>query len=293
VRVWPDGRGAGLAGTLPDDRRVETNAMTSLVRVIAVAGVGLGLALQGCGKTTPAAKPVEAAATPAAAAAPAKPQIEPEALAAVKRMSDYLGTLKTFQVNTQTNLDLVTEEGQRVQVDGQADYKVRRPDGFVIDVKSDLKDRRFIYDGKTFTVFAPKLGYYATVDAPKTIQATLDEVSDKLGIQLPLEDLFTWSDPQAHRAERVTSAYYIGPAMIDGVDTDHYAFREKDLDWEIWIQTGDQPLPRKLAIVDKRDPAMPGYTARLTWNTRPALTPATFTFKPGADAKRIRIAAAQ
>ena len=36
------------------------------------------------------------------------------------------------------------------------------------------------------------------------------------------------------------------PATIDGVATDHYAFREADVDWEVWIQKGDQPLPRKL-----------------------------------------------
>jgi hypothetical protein len=31
-----------------------------------------------------------------------------------------------------------------------------------------VKSRRFIYDGKNFTVYSPQLGYYSTVAAPAT-----------------------------------------------------------------------------------------------------------------------------
>ncbi|MFL5297911.1 MAG: DUF2092 domain-containing protein [Phenylobacterium sp.] len=236
------------------------------------------------------AAPSLAQAAPAAAAA--RPAIEPESIEALEKMSAFLATLPALELTSQTSLDLVTKDGQRVQVDGVARYKIRRPDGFVIETVTPLKTRKFIYDGKQFTIAAPALGYYATVPAPPTNSQTLDVLWDRFKIQLPLEDLFRWSDPSKRRREAVQSGFDVGPAVIDGIDTEQYAFREGTLDWQVWIKEGDQPLPLKLMIVDRSDPAAPAYIARLTWNLTPTLTAEDFKFHPAPDAKPIRLTAA-
>ena len=200
---------------------------------------------------------------------------------------------KTLALTSQGSLDAVTNDGQRIQLDGQTNYKIRRP-GFVIDYISDVKSRRFIYDGKTFTVYSPQLGFYASTPAPGTNREVLDTIYNRFGIALPLEDLFRWGDGTASdRIAALKSAYEVGPATIDGVKTDHFAFREADVDWEVWVQQGDQPLPRKLVIVNRLDPAKPTFTARLTWNVNPTFTDADFTFVPDANAKRIQLATYQ
>ena len=216
--------------------------------------------------------------------------VDPEAVAALKEMSGYLTSLKTAQIRSNGSLDVVTEDGQRIQLDGVTNYKLRKPSGFAIDYDSDLKKRRFFYDGKQFTVFAPTTGFYSTVAAPPTNKDTLAEIYNKRGIKLPLEDLFRWSDPDGHRVDALKSAYQVGTATLDGVGTDHYAFREADTDWEVWIQQGQQPVPRKLVIVDRTDPAHPTFVARLDWKVNPTLTDNDFTFVPNADAKRIPMA---
>ena len=216
--------------------------------------------------------------------------IEDEAIQAVKDMSNYLVSLTTIGITSQGSLDVVTNDGQRIQLDGTTNYKVRKP-GFVIDYHSDIKSRRFIYDGKNFTVYSPLLGFYATVPAPGTNKEVLDAIYEKFGIALPLEDLFRWGDgTNADRIQALKSAYEVGSATIDGVPTDHFAFREADVDWEVWIQKGDQPLPRKFVIVDRTDPARPTFTARLSWQVNPTFTDADFTFVPDANAKRIELA---
>lgn len=259
-------------------------------RLFALAvGAGLGLAL------TQAAPPSWAADPPAAAAAPpaAAGALQPDALQALQRMSNYLNTLKTFQITTRTSLDLVTTDGQLIQVNGGATYKVRRPDGFVIDVKSDVKDRTFIYDGTHFTVYAPELGFYATVAAPPTIRETLDRLYTKFGLTLPLEDLFRWGDITDTGDDILNSGFRVGASTIDGVATDHYAFREGDIDWQIWIQNGAQPLPRKMVIIDRSDPAAPAYTAVMDWNVSPTFAADAFAFRPAKDAKPVRLTLAQ
>lgn len=219
--------------------------------------------------------------------------IEDGAIDALKEMSTYLSSLNTVGITTQGTIDAITGDGQRIQLDGSTTYKVRRP-GFVIDYNSDIKSRRFIYDGKTFTVYSPKLGFYATVPAPPTNREVLETIYNKFGIALPLEDLFRWADASyADRLQALRSAYEVGTATIDGVPTDHYAFREADVDWEIWIQQGDQPLPRKLVIVDRTDPARPTFTTRMAWAVNPTFSDADFTFTPDANAKRIQLATFQ
>ena len=217
--------------------------------------------------------------------------IEDGAIDALKEMSTFLTSASTMQIVSNGSMDVVTNNGQRIQLDGKTTYKVRKPNGFVIDYESDIKSRRFIYDGKNFTVYSPKLGFYASTQAPATNKEVLKTIYDKFGIALPLEDLFRWADgSHEDRIQALRSAYDVGPATIDGVATDHYAFREDDVDWEIWIQQGDQPFPRKLVIVDRNDPAKPTFIARLSWTLNPAFTDADFTFVPDANAKKIQMA---
>ena len=79
--------------------------------------------------------------TPAAATPPRESaQVEADALDALKEMSAFLSKLNSFEVHADSTVDLVTQNGHRVQLGGVSDYKVRRPAGFRIDVTT--KDKR-------------------------------------------------------------------------------------------------------------------------------------------------------
>lgn len=215
--------------------------------------------------------------------------VDPRAVDAIKSMSRYLTSLQTAKIETDGTLDVVTADGQRIQLDGQATYKIRRP-GFMIRYVSDMKNRDFYYDGKQFTVYSPALEMYATAPAPATNREALNVMYNKYGIKLPLEDLFRWNDPANTRIEQFKAAADLGHSMQAGVQTTHYAFREPEIDWEVWIKDGDQPLPLKISIVDRTDPARPAFTSRLKWTVNPAFTDADFKFTPGKDDKKIQLA---
>lgn len=263
----------------------------------AIAIVGLGAWAMGAPAALAAAPPKQASPAESkqfprwAGGMPKVAQgvVDPAAVDALKKMSQYLMSLNTVQIETAGSIDMVTEDGQRIQMDGTTTYKVKRP-GFSIHFVSDVKSRDFYYDGRQFTLSAPSLGYYATVPAPATNREVLDAIYDKYGIRLPLEDLFRWNDIGNERAKAFKSATVFGPATIDGVKTTHYVFREPEVDWEVWIQDGAQPLPKKLSIVDRTDPAHPTFTTRLSWTVNPTFTDSDFTFTPAADAKKIQLA---
>jgi hypothetical protein len=265
-------------------------------RAFAAAAMAAGLGLSLAAAPTLAASPKavgtlsKSASSKVARNAPtAAAPLDPAAVAALQRMGSYLSTLTAFEVTADTTLDLVMTNDQLVQVGGSARYKVRRPNNFVIDVDSDLKKRRYIYDGKQFTVFSPDQNLYASAPAPGTIRETLDRVYEKLGVALPLEDLFRWSQGST-RPNDLKSGFGMGRATIDGTPVDQYVFREGDIDWQIWIKTGPDPLPLKVVITDRTDPAHPTYQARLKWNVSPSLGDADFAFQPPAEARRINFA---
>jgi hypothetical protein len=222
------------------------------------------------------------------------PDVDPRAVEALRKMSMYLQTLQTFRLTSQASLDVITVQDQKVQLDMVTTYQVRKPGGIRIDWTSDQKNRIFYYDGAQFTLVAPTLGYYATVDAPPTNREFLAALYDKTGVELPLADLFRWSDAD-HEDDiaNLTSAFSVGTATLDGVETDHWAYRTAEYDWELWMEQGDRPLPRKFVLIDRSDPTLPAFVARLTWQINPVLDPTVFTYVPTGTATRISFASPQ
>jgi hypothetical protein len=119
------------------------------------------------------------------------------------------------------------------------------------------------------------------------------QLADKLdaehGFGVPLADLFRWGSP-GWTTDDITGATDVGPSTVQGTTCEQYAFRTAEIDWQIWIQKGDYPLPRRLVITTKTDEARPQHTAVYTWNLAPSFNDAAFTFQPPADAGQVVLA---
>ncbi|WP_225207217.1 DUF2092 domain-containing protein [Novosphingobium huizhouense] len=229
-----------------------------------------------------------AVATPASAQSEPASSIEPEAMAAMDRMSAALRAIPAFSFDADVTTEQVLETGQKLQFGGTLQIAARKPNGFRIIAKSDTTNREFFYDGRSLTIFAPRLGYYTQVAAPDSIGLTLEKARSELGIEIPLADLFVWDTDQTMRA-RVRSAFAVRPETVGDRSCFHYAFRQAKVDWQIWIEEGERALPCKFVVTNTDDPSLPQYVAVLHWSTGPQLADADFTFTPPADAKRIAI----
>lgn len=252
--------------------------------------LALGLApSNGPAAEQPAGNAMKPAAPPAKAAAPAAKAIEPAAMAALKKMGAYLRSLKAFQVSAATSTDEVTDDGQIISNDAVADLLAQPPNRLRVEITSDEKQRLFFYDGKVLTIWAERVNYYATVPAPPTIAQLADVLVEKYDMDLPLEDLFLWGTPRADAAA-ITAAKDFGPSQVLGVTCQQYAFRQPGLDWQIWIQNGAFPLPRRLVLTTTSDPARPRHSMILTWNLAPSFDDGAFTFDPPKDAHKVVLA---
>lgn len=260
-------------------------------RLAALLSFAASVLVMSAGAAWAAGVAAPAKQAPAAQSRTVNPAVDKVALDALSRMSAYLRTLQAFQVTGQNVREVVDDSDQKLQLLGTTSYKVKRPDGFAIEIAEDRKVREVFYDGKSLTVFAPRMGYYATVPAPSTIRQVLKLAAEKYDITVPLEDLFIWGTDEDWRGD-LTYGYVVGYSRVAGQDADQYAFRQKGVDWQIWIARGDKPLPLRVVITGTDDPARPQFESNLTWDTAPQFAANTFAFTAPAGATPIVIKSA-
>jgi hypothetical protein len=217
------------------------------------------------------------------------PALDPEALAILKKATDYLTGLPQFRLKGYKEVDAVQESGQKLQFFSSYDVHLKRPNRiFVSRTDDDGIMRRFWYDGKTATMYDEGEKVFGQIQVPETIDEMLDYLETVLESPPPLADLL-YND-LSFLAERALSGVYIDISFIQNIACDHLAFRGESVDWQIWIDRGEKPLIRKIVITYKELPGEPQLSARLAeWDTQPQLSDTLFQFSVPEGARRIRV----
>ena len=215
------------------------------------------------------------------------PDVDPKADQTLRKMSDYLAQLQQFKIQTENMLEIVLTSGQKIQYNNQVEIAIKRPNKLRADRKGEVYDQEFYYDGKTLTQYSKGANYYATIEAPPTLDGALDFAMETLHIEAPGGDL-VYSNAYNILMENVISGFYVGMSIVDGVNCHHLAYRDNEVDWQIWIEDGDKPLPKKFVITTKWLTGAPQYTISVkSWDLSPKLKDDIFTFVPPKDAKKI------
>lgn len=213
--------------------------------------------------------------------------IDPQAEKLLRRMSDYLASRQQFTLKAESTLEAVLTSGQKLQYDSPATLSVSRPNKLHAHRKGDIANQEFFYDGKTLTLFNPRENLYATTAAPPTVDETLDFAREKLDIIAPAAELF-YKNAAERMLKESTSGFVVGPSVVASVKCTHLAFRGSEVDWQIWIEDGDKPLPRKFILTSKKVAGEPQFTVIIrNWELAPKLTNQEFSFTPPKGAKKI------
>jgi hypothetical protein len=216
------------------------------------------------------------------------PDIEPKAGEVLKQMCDYLKNLQQFSVQAEITEDVMLTSGQRIQYGRRVEASVRRPDRLRAESVGDTDNRQLFYDGKTITLMDKSKNFYTTIPAPPEIDAALEHGVQAFNLRAPLADLISTKSYE-YLTEGALSGFYVGLNKVQGVPCHHLAFRAKDIDWQIWIEDGQTPVPRKFLITDKAAQGLQ-FTAVFTkWDTSPQLADGLFTFIAPEKAEKIDI----
>jgi len=210
-----------------------------------------------------------------------------EASQILKNMSDYMASQKTIDLTFDSDIEVITPDLQKIQFDSSGSVLLERPDKLLAKRDGGYAKVEMIFNGKTLTYYSPSINSYAQVDMPGSLDQMIDRLRNEFGIAAPGADLLG-SNPFHTLMAGVMNAKYIGPAVIDGIQCEHLAFRNFDTDWQIWVQAGPNPIPRKYVITSKTLTAAPQYTVRIRdWETSVKIGPDAFAVKLPQDAKKV------
>jgi hypothetical protein len=204
----------------------------------------------------------------------------------LKKMSDYLAGQANFTATYDTDIEVITTDLQKIQFTSSGAMQVSRPDKVHAVRTGGYNHVELFLDGKTLTVVNKDQNAYSQGNAPDSIDKTVDFLRNDYGAEVPGADLIL-SNVYDALSEGVLEAKHIGEGVVDGIECDHLAFRNQDTDWQLWVEKGDRPLPRKYVITSKAVTGAPQYTLRIKeWKEEAA--PATaFTFTPPSGANKV------
>src|ERR1035437_9068365 len=209
----------------------------------------------------------------------------------LKAITDYVASKKVISATYDSDIEVITNNLQKIQFASSGQLLLSRPDKARVRRIGGYVDAELVFDGKTLSVLGKNLNAYAQTDATGSIDQLVARLRDEFGVPIPGADLLL-SGAYDEMMKDVLDAKHIGRGVIDGVECDHLAFRNDDVDWQIWIQLGSRPIPRKYVITNKAVTGAPQYTLRIKeWKTDVQVPADAFAFKPPADAKKVDIGA--
>lgn len=220
----------------------------------------------------------------AAAACPAVRADDSAAL--LKAMADYTAAQKSISATFDSDIEVLTPELQKIQFTSSGQFKMMRPDKLRVKRTGGYADVELVYDGKTVSLYGNNAKAYVQADAPGTIDELVEALQARTGGAMPGTDLLA-SNAFDQLMSDVVDGAHVGQGVVDGVECEHLAFRGHDTDWQIWIQAGAQPIPRKYVITSKTLAGAPQYTLRIRdWKTDEIADAEAFTFKPPEGATK-------
>jgi hypothetical protein len=244
--------------------------MTKSCIVMVAATLGLAGCGQGQGQGAAESRSVSADTT-----------ISPASV--LSDMERVLAAVEAYSVRIEKMFDEVLRDGAKVQYSGAADMSVRRPDRLHVDYGDDLSAN------EQFTILDHLHNVYAQIPIAPPFRNVLNTLENDYDVFLPLSGLLR-PDPSEEYREGAHLQRYLGIHDVDGWACHHLLFRGDYVDWQLWIDTGDQPLLRKVVVTYKEVEGAPQHVFFLTdWQLDPTLSDARFVADVPDDAVRAEV----
>jgi hypothetical protein len=205
----------------------------------------------------------------------------------LQNMSEYVGKLKQISAEFDSTIEIVTPEVQKIQFASSGNLLLSRPDKLRITRTGGYTDVELVYDGKQVSLLAKNANVIAQTSVTGTIDAMVDTMYEKFNSQLPGMDLLLTDSHRVLTTDVIRGAH-IGQGVIEGIDCEHLAFRGVDTDWQIWIEAGDKPIPRKYVITSKTVAGAPQYVLTIRkWKSDEAVADNAFVLNEPQGAKKV------
>jgi len=210
-----------------------------------------------------------------------------DARSILKAMSDYVSGQQTIELTFDSDIEVITPELEKIQFTNSGSALLSRPNKLYAHRVGGYAEVELFFDGATVSINGRSVNGYAQLEAEGSIDDLIHALRAGHGVALPGADLLLSNSYEMLMAD-VLEAKHIGSGVIGGVECEHLALRNFDTDWQLWVEAGDRPIPRKMVITSKTINSAPQYTIRITsWKTDVEPGPDAFIFNPPEGAERL------
>ncbi len=215
---------------------------------------------------------------PGAIAQDVNPNIDPKAAGILQEMSYLMGSQYEYTFKADIMYDDLLDSRQKVQYNAEETVFIKKPDKFYVGYVSDLGGYKLWYDAGQATLLEVPTNDFSLATLPASVDQALNKLKEQYQFTPALSELLFINTYKVMTANVITGAYF-GLSNVFGAKCHHLLFVEKDIDWQIWIEEGKRPVPRKLVITYKNLPGSPQFIAVFKdWIFGKPIT--NFAFKP-------------
>ncbi|MCP4285707.1 MAG: DUF2092 domain-containing protein [Gammaproteobacteria bacterium] len=220
-------------------------------------------------------------------AAPGIQAQENDARSILKSMADYVSSQQTIELTFDSDIEVITPQLEKIQFTNSGEALLSRPDKLRALRMGGYSDVALIFDGKMVNIFSKGLNGYTQFPGPPTVDHLLEALRAGHGVAMPGADLLL-KNAYDRLVSDVLEAKHVGRGIINGRECEHLAFRNFDTDWQLWVEVGERPIPRKMVITSKTLNSAPQYTLRIkSWTTGVETAADAFVFVPPPGAKKL------
>jgi hypothetical protein len=210
-----------------------------------------------------------------------------DSLELLRAMTSYTAAQKSISANFDSSIEVITPELEKIQFTSSGKMQLSRPDKLRINRTGGYADVQLVYDGKKVSIYGNNAKMYVQAELAGTIDQLVGSIQTHSGVAMPGMDLLTANAYDALMSD-VVLATHVGQGVVDGVECEHLAFRGADVDWQIWIERGARPVPRKYVISSKTLTGAPQYPLRIKdWKTDLVSDANAFVFDPPSGTTKV------
>jgi hypothetical protein len=212
--------------------------------------------------------------------------MDKRALDTLKTMSDTIRQAKSMSFRAYSMVPKQLSNGMWISLFEDSKVKVLGKNKLFVETRGDVFSFDLYYDGKTITTYAPKENIYALKDLPGTVDTVIENAYKEEGKSFPYADILV-AEPYSVMTRNIVDAIYVGQSIIGSAKTDHLAFSNKGVDWQIWIGADDH-LPRLVNATYLDDIAEPSYTVEFSdWKLDQDVPANSFIYENTSKAAKV------
>jgi hypothetical protein len=220
----------------------------------------------------------------------AEAQVDDAARASFSRMAASLEGASQLSLQAFVAYDVVQPSGQKLQFHAANAVQLARPDRLHATIMREGTQREIWVRGNMLHLNDKSENTYGSISGPDSIDGMIDHLVETYGVSMPLADLL-YSDIDDSLLDNALTGMLVGTTSIEGVPCEHLAFTAENVDWQIWVETSERAVPRKVVITYKKEAGAPQFTANLwDWNLGAELPAGLFEFSPPEGAQKIEMA---